>query len=167
MRKTLAGLLGLFAALTFTLALGSPAQAADGVSDQRCTETDTSLGRICVVVTFDNTNCDAHSTNNCSGLNGAKVTAIKIQTSSGTAATNAVLLSLDSYGDSTSAYGSARSINFHLESTRTWAAFPSSLAGVNRVCVRVRSASAAATSGVNVGGMNPYGLSRAGACNLP
>lgn len=166
MRKALVGLLSLLSVLTFTLVLGSPAQAADGLWDERCTQTESSLGQICVVVWFDNTNCDPYSTNNCSGLNGAKVTRIKIQTTSGTAATDSVLFSIDSYGDGTSAYGSAHSINFHYETPGIWAAFPASLSGVNRICVRVRSASAAATSGVNVGGMNPYGLSQAGACGL-
>jgi len=55
LRKILAGVLSLVAALAITLTRAGPALAADNVLDSRCTETTTSLGKICVYAWFDNT----------------------------------------------------------------------------------------------------------------
>ncbi|WP_213002028.1 hypothetical protein [Winogradskya consettensis] len=162
--------LGLVLALATSLTFAGPASAADGVDPGRCYNSSTSLGTICVFVTYDNTNCDAFSTDNCVGLNGATVRDVEIRVESGAVDTLATLMiSYDVYGDGTSDYTRKGYAAFRQTSSRDYLWSPSTAVNdVNRLCVRVRSASAGSyDDGINIGGMNPYGLSTSGACNLP
>ncbi len=169
LRRITVGLLSTVTALAVTFSQAGPARAADSVFDGRCQDTTTSLGKICVYVWFDNTNCDNNSLTNCSGLNGADITKIEIATESGSIAETDVAYSLDTYGDRTTEYSATyRTRFFWAGPGNSWVTRPSRgfRGDINRVCVRVRSAAASGTSGVNIGGMNPYGLSQAGSCGL-
>ncbi|GLY02983.1 MULTISPECIES: hypothetical protein [Actinoplanes] len=171
MRRLITAGLGFVTALAASLAFPGPASAVDNVQDWRCTQTTTSLGKICVEVMFDNTNCDRLTTNNCVGLNGATVRYVYIWLigATGEVDTSATLrVAYDVYGDGTSAYTRKGTAAFREEGS-AWIWYPPTPQhDINRVCVRVRSATAATyDSGVNVGGINPYGLVDDGACGLP
>jgi hypothetical protein len=162
-------------AFVFTFTQARPALAADNVVDLRCQTTTTSLGQICVYVWFDNTNCTAHTTNNCSNLNGATVQRIQIKVEKGYVDTwDRLAMTFDVYGDGTSEYAPSADwwgqYTYLGNNVYEYVPVPEHPRAnyVNRVCVRVRSAGAAnVDQGVNIGGMNPYGLSQAGTCNLP
>ena len=57
MRKMGLSLISVLAVLMFLVSAGASAQAADQVYNARCYDSDGELGRICVGVYFDNTNC--------------------------------------------------------------------------------------------------------------
>jgi hypothetical protein len=171
LRRLITASVGLVLALASSLMFAGPAAAADNVQGARCHETGTSLGTVCVFVTYDNTNCDGYSTDNCVGLNGATVKEVEIRVGSGGVldTLHSLMISYDVYGDGTSAYTRKGYATFRRTDTRNYSWSPVTPPNdINRVCVRVRSASAAAyDDGVNIGGMNPYALPLTGACNLP
>ena len=173
MRKFLIGLLSLVAVSAVSLSQAGPALAADNVSSSRCREAGGSLGTVCIRVYFDNTNCDADSENNCSGRNGASVTRIDIFAEDYIDISD-VQVSLDFHGDGTTAFARKATLvdrNFTYQDTslglHRWRQniYEAWFQDINRVCVRVEAYDTA--QAINIGGVNPYGLSMAGACGLP
>ena len=161
------------AALALIVSQGAAAQAADGVTGKtanRTFDSAGSLGRITVYTTWDNTNCAAHShaAEDCSGLNGASLTKIRVGTQA-LDLDSTVRVAIDIYGDSTSDYtvlNSPISLKFSGDPATYGYYFnvPSTFRDdVNRVCLRLSHDDG---TPYNIGGMNPYGLSQAGSCGF-
>ena len=110
----------------------------------------------------------ALSTSGCDGLNGAQIESIYISTTENTDLYPIVGVAVDVYGDGTSDY---LATHYHVTPVYTSGnvykiTWPSSYrADINRVCVNVSSI-VIGDGFYSIGGMNPYGLSQAGACGF-
>ena len=143
MRKWLLPVLCLVSVPVLVLQSALTADASDGVHDQICTPTQVN-GQVCVTASFNDTNCDPNSTNNCSGANGAKLNWIEISIQTGTIVRDNQPFWVDKWGDGSGLYlSNIYTLNYvpTAPKSKVYRGTPSSSfrTDIRRLCVRVVS----------------------------